>query len=75
MVAFLMQTVESINDIPWFVIYTVVLMTAAILLLLSLVLLLAHKLNKVLMKLESISENAGKFVQMGMTFFKSSSKR
>jgi len=71
----LMQTVDSINDIPWFVIYAVVLMTIAILLLLALVLLMAYKLDKVLVKLDDISQNAGRFVQMGMTFFKGSSKR
>ena len=73
--ATLMQAVESVNDIPWFVIYTVVLMTIALLLLLALVLLLAYKLDRVLVKLEDISSNAGKFVQMGMTFFKGTSKR
>jgi len=72
---FLLQATDPINDIPWFVIYTVVLMTLAILLLLILVLVLAFKLNRVLIKLEDISQNAGRFVQLGMNFFKGSSKR
>ena len=71
----LLQALESVNDIPWFVIYSVVLMTIAILLLLALVLLMAYKLDRVLHKLDDISQNAGKFVQMGMSFFKGTSKR
>lgn len=73
--ALLAQAMESVDEIPWFVIYTVVLMTIAMLLLLGFVMLLAYKLDKVLLKLEDISQNAGKFVQMGMSFFKGSSKR
>jgi len=61
---------ESLIDLPWFVIYMVVLMTTAILLLLALVILLAHKLEKLLAKLDDISQNAGQFVKLGMNFFK-----
>ena len=72
---FLMHATDPISEIPWFVIYTVVLMTLAFLLLLILVLVLAYKLNRVLIKMDDISQNAGRFVQLGMNFFKGSSKR
>jgi len=73
--AVLAQAIESVEEIPWFVIYAVVLMTIAMLLILGFVLLLAYKLDRVLLKLESISQNAGHFVQMGRSFFKGSSRR
>ena len=61
---------ESIADMPWFIIYLVIMTTLAQLLLLTLILVLAYKMNRLVAKLDQISQNAGKFVQMGMTFFK-----
>jgi len=62
--------VDSLVDMPWFIIYMVVLMTAAIFLLLLLVVTLAFKLNRLILKLDDISRNAGQFVRLGMNFFK-----
>jgi len=64
------QIQESVSDLPWYVIYMVFLMTTAILLLLALVVIMAYKLEKLFVKLDDISRNAGQFVRMGMTFFK-----
>ena len=61
---------ESLVDTPWIVIYMIIMTTLAQLLLLVLVLVLAYKMNRLVAKLDQISQNAGKFVQMGMTFFK-----
>jgi len=61
---------ESLNDISWFTIYLVIMTTMAQLLLLGLILVLAYKMNRLVVKLDQISQNAGKFLQMGMTFFK-----
>jgi hypothetical protein len=61
---------ESLAELSWYTIYMVIMTTVANLLLLSFVLVLAHKLNKLVAKLDQVSENAGKFVQMGMTYFK-----
>ena len=64
------QDTSSLADMPWFIIYMVIMTTLAQLLLLGLVLVLAYKMNRLVAKLDQISQNAGKFVQMGMTFFK-----
>jgi hypothetical protein len=61
---------ESLAELSWYTIYMVIMTTMANLLLLTFVLVLAHKLNKLVAKLDHVSENAGKFVQMGMTYFK-----
>ncbi len=61
---------ESLADLPDFIIYMIIMTTLAQLLLLTLVLVLAYKMNRLVAKLDQISQNAGKFVQMGMTFFK-----
>ncbi len=61
---------ESLNDISWFTIYLVIMTTLAQMLLLGLILVLAYKMNRLVAKLDQISQNAGKFLQMGMTFFK-----
>ena len=61
---------ESLADLPWFIIYMVIMTTLAQFLLLALVIVLAYKMNRLVAKLDQISQNAGKFVQMGMTFFK-----
>lgn len=64
------QTHESLTDLPWFVIYMVILMVTAILLLLALVVVVAWKLDRLNAKLDEISRNAGQFVRMGMSFFR-----
>ena len=70
MLAFLAQTSESLTDLPWFVIYMVILMVTAILLLLILVVVVSYKLERLHCKLDEISKNAGQFVRMGMSFFR-----
>lgn len=62
--------IEPLYELPWWVIIMVILVTVSNALLLTFVLLLAHKMNKLVIRLDQISENAGKFVQMGMTYFK-----
>lgn len=61
---------ESLEDISWFSIYLVIMTTLAQMLLLVLILVLFFKMNRLVHKLDQISQNAGKFLKMGMTFFK-----
>ena len=61
---------ESIENISWFTIYLVIMTTLAQMLLLALILVLAYKMNRLVARLDQISQDAGKFVKMGMTFFK-----
>ena len=61
---------EAIEDISWFTIYLVIMTTLAQMLLLALILVLAYKMNRLVARLDQISQDAGKFVKMGMTFFK-----
>ena len=61
---------ESLADISWFTIYLVIMTTLTQMLLLALILVLAYKMNRLVTKLDQISQNAGKFLQMGMTYFK-----
>ena len=61
---------DPVEKISWFTIYLVIMITGSQILLLALVLFLSHKMNLVVRKLDKISEDAGKFLQMGMTFFK-----
>ena len=58
------------DDISWFTIYLVIVTTLTQMLLLALILVLAYKMNRLVAKLDQISQNAGKFLQMGMTYFK-----
>ena len=60
---------EGLAEQPWFI-YIIVLVTLAQLLLLSLVLVLFYKVQRLVEKLDRISADAGKFVQMGMMYFK-----
>ena len=60
---------DSLAEQPWFI-YIIVLVTMAQLLLLALVLVLFWKVQRLVEKLDHIAADAGKFVQMGMTFFK-----
>jgi hypothetical protein len=59
----------SDQEQPWFL-YVIVLVTMAQLLMLSLVLVLFYKVQRMVEKLDRISTDAGKFVQMGMMYFK-----
>ena len=61
---------EELESISWFNIYLVIMTIIANLLLLALILLLAYKMNRLVEKLDRISEHAGQFLQMGMTYFK-----
>ncbi len=54
---------------PWFL-YIIVLVTMAQLLLLILVIVLFCRVQRLVEKLDRISTDAGKFVQMGMMYFK-----
>jgi hypothetical protein len=62
---------ETLSDQeqPWFI-YVIVLVTLAQLLMLGLVLVLFYKVQRLVEKLDRISTDAGKFVQMGMMYFK-----
>ncbi len=61
---------ETLSDIPWWAIFLVFMITFSQLLMLTLILVLSTKLNQLVTKMDQISKNAGKFVQMGMTYFK-----
>jgi len=61
---------ESLADIPWWAIMLVIMLTFTQLLMLTLILVLATKLNRLVAKMDQVSQHAGKFLQMGMTFFK-----
>ncbi len=60
----------SLAELPWFTIYLGIMITLTQLLLLTLILVLAYKLDRLVVQLDQISRDAGKFLQMGMTFFK-----
>ena len=61
---------EGLESISWFNIYLVIMTTLTQLLLLVLILMLYYKMNRLVVKLDQISQNAGKFLRMGMTYFK-----
>jgi len=61
---------ESLADIPWWAITLIITLTFIQLLMLTLVILLANKLSRLMAKIDGISQNAGKFLQMGMTYFR-----
>ena len=62
--------VELIEDISWFTIYFVIMTSVAVSLQLVLILMITFKMNRLVNKIDQISKDTGKFVQMGMTFFK-----
>jgi hypothetical protein len=62
-------TIEP-SDVPWWAIFLVVMLTMTQLLMLVLILVLANKLNRLVVKMDQISKNAGKFLRMGMTYFR-----
>ncbi len=53
-----------------FLIYVVVMTSLAVLLKLVLVILLELKMNKVLYKLDDMSRDAGRFMRLGLKFFR-----
>ena len=53
-----------------FIIYTLVLIAIVVLLLLALVVMISIKMSRISGKVEEISENARKFVKLGVTYFK-----
>jgi len=61
---------ESWAEMQWSTIFIVVMIVFNQLLMLALIVILAHKLNRLVAKIDQISQNAGKFLQMGMTYFK-----
>jgi len=61
---------ETAEDISWFTIFLVIMTSVVVLLLLILIFLLSRKMNRLMSKLDALSEDASKFVKMGMTFFK-----
>ena len=61
---------ETVQDVPWWAIFTVIMIAFTQLLMLTLILVLSTKLNQLVGKMDQISQNAGKFVQMGMTYFR-----
>jgi len=66
---------ESLAQLPWFTIYMVLMTALVAVLLLALVLVLAYKLSRLDSKLDQISRDAGKFIQMGMAYFKKGSNK
>jgi len=65
-----LPSISSPENWAWPRIYMIIMTTLAQLLFLTLILVLAYKMNRLVSKLDQISQDAGKFVQMGMTFFK-----
>jgi hypothetical protein len=61
---------ETLAEAPWWAFFLVVMITIAQLLMLTLVILLAAKINRLVAKVDEVSQNAGKFLQMGMSYFR-----
>ncbi len=53
-----------------FLIYIVIMTSLAVLLMLILVILLELKMNRILYKLDDMSRDAGRFMRLGLKFFK-----
>jgi len=60
----------SPDEVSWFTIYIVICVSAGQVMLLGLILLIAHKLNRAVTRLDQISKSAGQFVRIGMQYFK-----
>jgi len=65
-----MGLVLSPTDMSDWTIFVIILFTLSQLLLLAFVMILAYKVNKLVSRLDEVSRDAGKFVRMGMSFFK-----
>ena len=61
---------ESLVDAPWWAFVIVAMVVFNQLLMLVLIIILATKLSRLVAKMDQVSQNAGKFLQMGMTYFK-----
>ena len=59
-----------LTEMPWIFIRMLIMTTLAQILLFALVLVVVYKMNRLVAKLDQISEDAGKFLHMGMTYFK-----
>ena len=66
------EAVEYVMD-PYvsFLVYIVVMTSLAVLLMLVLVLTLEIKVNRILNKLDGMSRDAGRFIRVGLKFFRS----
>ena len=53
-----------------FLIYIVIMTSLAVLLMLVLVILLELKMNRILYKLDDMSRDAGRFMRLGLKFFR-----
>ena len=53
-----------------FLIYIIVMTSLAVLLMLVLVVMLEIKMNRLMSKLDNMSRDAGRFLRMGMKFFR-----
>ena len=53
-----------------FLVYIVIMTSLAVLLLLVLVVLLELKMNRILYKLDDMSRDAGRFMRLGLKFFR-----
>ncbi len=67
----LVLTPATMSD--W-MIFVIILFSLSQLLLLVFVMTLALKLNKLVSRIDDVSRDAGKFVRMGMSFFKGQRK-
>ncbi len=56
-----------------FLIYIVVMTSLAVLLMLVLVILLELKMNRIMYKLDDMSHDAGRFMKLGLKFFRTKS--
>lgn len=62
------------NEISWFMIYLAVLLSVIVLILLVFLLVLSAKIQKIVGRLDDLSQSAGNFVQMGMQYFRAPKK-
>ena len=65
---FFAQTGDSLVEVS--TPYLAILISAANLLMLLLILVVAYKMHRLAAKMDQISQDAGKFLQMGMMYFK-----
>ena len=58
-----------------FFVYIIVMTSLAVLLMLVLVILLELKMNRIMYKLDNMSRDAGRFMKLGLKFFRTRSDR
>jgi hypothetical protein len=61
---------DTAGEITYWSLYIIIIFTFTQLLLLGFVLALAYRLEKLMRQVQELSQEAGKFLRMGMTFFK-----